>query len=371
MKRDNRQQGIALMSVIILVFAIVIVILEFTHNAQVQLILAKNLIDEHLALYAEETAILKMEEFLWQDVTPPPINPNAFIDEEDLQLLEDQKKTDSYHDFWAKEDRLEQIGELWVRTRVQDEERKFNVNFLVDAKTGTKDPLRVELFEKILKSCGVKTVDISAITEEFIDYVDKDTKGRYEKKSRNGPMGILSEALGMENMSLSLFRGYLFPEGELPVMDEEEAFHHSVDLDNETDTTAASPFAAETEIAHPDDWEDLGIRPGLKHVLTVHGSGAINVNTAPLPILEALFDDRETALEFIKLRRKGPIKSMNEINAIAGGNKIVRFQKLIGFTSKFFRVNLSFRRANHQVNKFCIMQRDQGKVITQFRARTI
>lgn len=362
---SGRQAGAALFLVTVLLLVMVIVIMDLLSSSQIQAIVAQNISDEHLAGYVEETAIIKAEEFLWQDVTPPPMREDRQLSAEQLLVEDRQKKSDSYHDFWAGAPHIEQVGKIWMRTRIEDEERKFNVNSLVNPASDDPMPLQNELFRNLLVVLGVRGVDVPDVVEEFIDYIDRNEKGKYEDKSKNAPMGMLRECLSMENMDRELYEGASFPRGEVP--DEMAGAAFVPATEDEAGAADRNPFKDEPP-PPVDEWDGSGIRAGLKDVLTVYGKGIINLNTAPLPVLEALFDSREVALELIRERRKAPFNSFEQVKMVAGVMPgLTKYQSILGFTSEFFRVEMEFHHKRNLQRKFAVMRRSGGQALTLFK----
>ncbi|MBF0246241.1 MAG: general secretion pathway protein GspK, partial [Planctomycetes bacterium] len=350
----------------------IVVILELTSTTRVQAMIAENITDSHMAFYAVETAMIETEEYLYQDLQPPPRRPDTDLSVEENQKLMDQQISDSYHDFWAREVRSEKVGDLWAQTAIFDEERKFNINSLVDPGTGTPRPGQKQFLEALLEKLGMRRAMVPDLVEEIIDYIDKDTKGKFDgSDKRNAPMGMVRECLLLENVSRSLYFGSLtFPKGELPIPDEDSEFVD--EFEEETDEEALArrmenPFAPRP-VPPLEEWEERGIRAGLRDILTVYGDGLININTAPLPILEALFDEREVALDVIKKRKKAPLKSPEDLKDISGVQPgIAKYGALIGFKSQFFRVEMVVKHRRTTRKIFAIIRRWNGKVMTLFR----
>ncbi len=366
--RLSREAGVALLLVMLLVAALALIVGELVHAARVQEITSQNLTHRHNSYYVEEATLIRGEEFLMQDLAPPPRRQGLLLTPEQILVEERQKASDSFHDFWAKE-QIQQDGGLWVRTTVVDEERKFNINSLMNFKVGSPLPLQMELFERLLKVLGVKSTHTPELVAELVDYIDPDKKGKYEKNARNGPMNLIEEFLGLENVTPLLYHGYHFPIGEARLHDDEftEGLTQPPPVSEaEEAKKPAAPFSEGKAIA-AEEWEHEGIRPGLKDLLTVYGSGRINLNTAPLPLLQAILDNREAAIEVVRARKKAPFTKMEEVMLVTGAAGAMRFAPLLGFTSEYFRVEMEFSDGKTLARKFAVMHRGGGKVRTLFR----
>lgn len=377
MPRHRREKGIALLMVTLLVFVMVILVMELVHSSQVQSISSEFLKIQHLSTYIEESALIKVEEILYQDVEPPPRKQDLILEEDEALVDQRSKNSDSYHDYWGAEPLVEKTGEFWLQTTIGDSEGKFNINSLIHPKTGQPLPLQMELFEKLLKNLGVRSVDLPDVMAEIVDHIDTDTKGKFEKNAKNAPLGLLRELLALKNIPRSLYNGHRYPSGELSDADlgEEDFFADDVDTSSddisEDDAPAdVSPFKTQA-FPQLEEWKELGIRPGLKDVLTVYGSGSINLNTAPLALLEVIFDSRETAIEIIKARKKAPFNAMDQVMQITGANAGKKYEALLGFTSEYFDVTLRIQRGNASLAKHAVMRRSGSSVFTLFKAPLI
>lgn len=375
----RRDSGAALLTVLVLVLVLSLVVYEMAISSQTQQYAATNLSDRHAYFYAEQSALIKVEEYLYQDIKPPPMRADLSLTEQQQLIMERRKKSDSYHDFWAKPliDGFQETGK--IRTIILDEDRKFNINSLVHPQTGQAMPLQVDLFEKILDLMGIKPADIDDIVEEFTDYVDKDKKGKYESTAKNASMNLFRECLSFENMSGSLFYGHRFPKGELPreLVDPDYAFFNSLEqnsdsfFDDEEDKKEEDPFAEEP-IPPLDEWEKEGIRPGLNDLCTVYGDGVINLNTAPITLLHAIFDDFDVATAVIRERMKTPFNDFEQLKQVPGTTQgIAKYQSILGFTSEYFRVEITMARRNIKKTKMSMIRRWEGNTFTLYRGVSV
>jgi type II secretory pathway component PulK len=373
---SRRERGLALLMVMVLLVVMVLVVSELMTGARVQRMASENLIDDHFAFYGEQTALIKAEEILFQDIEPPPRQPltDLILTPEQLKIEQKKAGTDSFHDHWAQMREVEKVGQSWMMMEISDEDRRFNVNTLIDQRTGQWVPKRKTFMEELLKAVGVKDVDVPSLLEEFKDHLDPNDTGKYESKEHNGPLKLLSQLLNFENIDGELYYGKAYPTGELFTEEdffnlEQEAFGHDFEVDDfESADEDRPPF--EDEKATPyEEWDEEEVFPGLKDVLTVYGDGKINLNTAPLPILVALFKgDEKTALEVIRARKLAPLSGHEDLRLVPGAtNGIAHYGDMIAYQSNYFRVLLTLEHRRVRRYRVSMMMREGPQAITLFR----
>jgi len=370
------ERGLALMMTMVLLFVLVILVTEMMFTSEVQKAISQNLTEEHLAFYAEEALLLRVEEVLFQDIEPPPMKPidELLLSPEERELLESQKGTDSLHDYWATMRNVEKVGDGAITARLYDEERKFNINTLIDPKSSQPIQKRVELFKAIIKVIGVKEADDRGFVDEVSDYLDENKTGKYESIAANRPMQRIKEMLAMEHVDKELFYGKNYPKTELTFVEESDGvvFEQFDDFDEESEGTAADPFQ-EAKVPPYEEWEEDQFIPGLQDVFTVYGEGKINLNTAPFPILVAMFnEDEEVAKEIVIQRKKKAFKNLGDIASVTGASERSDYYKdLITFQSNYFRVEVSMKRENILRQRVSMMMRDGPNAITLFRGASL
>lgn len=370
----SRQRGMALLMVLVLLAMMVIVVTELVTSSEIQSMSSENMVDEHLSHYSEETALLKVEEILFQDIEPPPTKPpdELQLTPEQREVLERQKGTDSFHDHWATLRDQEKNGRSWMMTEVLDEERFFNVNTLVDPRNGKLVKKRGDFLKEILKVLEVKESELSGFVSEVVDLVDQNETGKYESETHNGPLTMISQLKEMEHVEDELFYGLNYPVGEVTLLEEtlddlDELDWEEEEEEKQEDDEDKPPF--EDKKSEPyEDWDEEEVFPGLKDVLTVYGDGKININTATVPILLAIFGEEDVALGVVRLRKKHPIKSLEDLKTVPGtSNGVGKYGDMMTFRSRYFRVIMTFQYHRVRRQRITMMMREGPQAITLFR----
>lgn len=361
------------MMTMVLLFVLVIIITEMMFTSEVHKVISENLTNDHLSFYAEEAILLRVEEVLFQDIQPPPMKAEEelFLSPEERERLESQKDTDSYHDYWATMRDVENNGDSWITARIYDEERKFNINTLYNPKTKQPIQKRVELFKAILSAIGIKDVEHRGFVDEVNDFTDENKTGKYEEGAPNRPLQRINEMLGMEHVDDENFYGLNYPKGELTFSEEIEEANFDY-FDEEDEEKAADPFE-EVEYPPHDEWEEEQFIPGLKDVFTVYGEGKININTAPYPVLLAMFDeDPEIAKDIIIKRKKKAFKNLADLSSVSGASGRSNYYKdIIVFKSNYFKVEVALKYREITRQRVSMMMRDGPNAITLFRGASL
>lgn len=172
-----------------------------------------------------------------------------------------------------------QLGEGRISIRIVDEERRFNVNRV--------QPLQLDL---ALSLIGADAADASTIGGALQDWIDRDDFPRpgggaesdyYETLdppylAKNGPVDDITELLKIKGVTPALFYG---PRWRTTGFADDPA--------------GAAPLSPEEEM----------LSFGLVDVFTALSSGQININTAPEPVLAlALGGDTALAREVVRIR---------------------------------------------------------------------
>ncbi len=173
-----------------------------------------------------------------------------------------------------------EVGEGRVAIRIIDEERKFNIN-----------QLQPQLLELGLSLVGTDAGDNSVIASSILDWIDRDDFPKagggaesdfYLKRdppylAKNGPIDDITELLKINGITPELFYGAHFQRSGF--------------------LRGGAGFGASSA---PDGSEPAF---GLVDIFCAISTGQVNINTAPEPVLAlALGGDRNTAREVIKLR---------------------------------------------------------------------
>lgn len=226
-----------------------------------------------------------------------------------------------------------------VRWRAVDEGAKVNLNTAA-----------LEVIENVLAAYYISDVEPKALAGYLKDWTDADDEGGAESEHyaafspaispRNAPATSIEEFAAVRGVSEWLFEG--------------EDANGNDELDaNEDDGARRPPF----------DNADDELQPGLRDLFTIWGDGTLNVNTAPIEILSAVFGtivDSSKATEYaneIHRARTGPdgllgtqddtpLRSNQQIAQIVGADvyeKCKRMGARLGVKSQAFSVGVYVR----------------------------
>jgi general secretion pathway protein K len=250
----SNKSGIALITTLMIVALVVAVVVEFSRATVAEIEISKNFSDEKKITYIAISGITAVRDLLTIE--------GKFSKAD--SLLEDWAKSRVYFDSATgalEEGNLQ--GAIW------DEESRINVNSLVGEKGGFEDTQK-RIWERLLKQTrfGLTPDQVNTIIHGVKDWIDKD----------NEVTGIY----GAEDAAY-LQRGYHCKNAPLDTIEEMLLIN-----------------GVTKEILYGTERKE-GIRP----YFTVFGSGQININTAPMPILMALADEmtEDIAGEMDKFRR--------------------------------------------------------------------
>ena len=230
-------RGIALVTVLLVVALLIAVVVEFNRIALADIQVSNNFVDEKKILYTTISGAQAISELLRLD--------GEYTRSDNL--LEDWTRGGTYF-----ESASALLDEGKVSGSITDEEGKICVNRLVDAEGGM-NATQFALWRRLLAQPRFRLNEQEAMTliysvKDWLDpddevsdiYGAEDTAYRpLGYACRNGPMVTLEELLFVNGMTRELFYG---------------------DEDQEA----------------------------LRGCLSVYGGGAVNINTAPVPVLLAL-----------------------------------------------------------------------------------
>ena len=230
-------RGIALVTVLLVVALLIAVVVEFNRIALADIQVSNNFVDEKKILYTTISGAHAISELLRLDEKYTRSD----------NLLEDWTRGGTYF-----ESASALLDEGKVSGSITDEDGKICVNRLVES-DGQMNALQFALWRRLLEQPRFRVNEQEAMTiiHSIKDWLDRDDQVSdiygaenasylslgYECK--NGPMDTLEELLFVNGMTRELFYG-----------DEN--------------------------------------RLGLRSCLSVYGGGAVNINTAPIPVLLAL-----------------------------------------------------------------------------------
>jgi len=215
---------------------------------------------------------------------------------------------DTLNELWAQPTPPFEMGDGTISILVEDEERKINLNKLIMPNGNAPDEDRVAMFRAFLTNMGID----ASIADAFVDWLDNDDTPRVG---------------GAEsNYYLSLPR----------------------------------PYKAKNDLF--DTIEEILLVRGVTREIyekiypfvTVTSSGKININTAPVEILESLSAgriaaesgtiDRESAMRLIEYRRERSFQKVSDI-----GNVSPLFKNLYSQQSAFFMGLLDIKSTHFHI----------------------
>ncbi len=255
-KRTLGKEGVALITTLLVLGLLVASVVELNRIAMTDIEVSSHFGDDEKLLYLAISGVNAAKELLHLD---------GLYTQNDT-LLEEWAKTRDFSEYAGLN---VEGGKMEVD--ITDEDGKINVNSLLDDK-GQFDQTQKGILERLLRQprFGLTEEEVNTIIFSLKDWMDQDDE--------------ISGIYGAEN-SFYRERGYHCKNGPLDTIEEmllvrgvtEEIFYGN------------------------------SKRDGIGNYLTVHGSGKININTAPLPVLMALSQDmsEDVAMQMDSYRRDG------------------------------------------------------------------
>jgi general secretion pathway protein K len=294
MSKLRGNEGIALITTLMVIALLMAVVVEFNRIAIADIDISRNFGNEKKILFVTISGVNAIRELLRLDGL--------------------YTKSDTLQEGWAKSrsyfgSASAILDEGKVEGEIVDENGKIYVNGLINDK-GEFDEIQKGIWERLLSQpkFGLAEEEVKTIIYGVKDWIDKDDE--------------MAEIYGAED-SFYLSKGYHCKNGALDTLEEmllikgvtEEIFYGSQ--------------------------EKIGIRP----YFTVFGDRAININTAPVPVLMALSDDmtEEIAIGMDEFRRDKANQIL--LNAKSWYKKIWPFEKplpekVMTISSDFFTVHI-------------------------------
>lgn len=277
--RPARSRGVALIIVLLVVFALTVTAATFAYQMRVETRLA--------------TATRSEAELEWLGRSGVEYAKWVLIEQ---QRMPGEQQYHGLNQFWAGGvgrvdsadnlfegltlDNIE-LGEGRISIRIVDEERKFNINMV--------SPPMLDL---ALSLIGAEAADNSTIANSLLDWIDRDdfpkAGGGAESAdyltldppylAKNGPIDDITELLKISGVTPQLFYGPNFKKTGF--------------LDNPSGVAAVDASLADANQSF-----------GLVDVFCALSTGQVNINTAPEPVISlALGGDPLIAREVIKIR---------------------------------------------------------------------
>ncbi|RMA93166.1 type II secretion system minor pseudopilin [Hydrogenothermus marinus] len=237
-------------------------------------------------------------------------------------LKKDDSSYDSLNDFWAKEIPII-TQDAQITLTVIDQERYLNPNILIKNDRKTINEKVFPIFERIFDNLGYDT----SILYNIIDWIDKDdiSQGGKENytdyKAKNDYIESLNELRLIDGVDDNIFNGKVNEIGEYV--------------------------------------------PGLKDIFSPYLNGKININTAPIYILQALDPaiDKQIALNIITYRKTKPFKKIDDLALVDGINSdiIYRLKKLniLDIKSENFLVDIKIEFRDNTYHIIALINRKE------------
>ncbi len=290
--KHRSERGIALLIVLIVFMLVAVLALEIKATAALHMRLAQNKRDDFLMRQAIRGQLEVVKQVLLYDKS-----------ENDVEALDDRWNEDKFTQFQkapAKDDERDPEAPVTseaveLNGRIEDEARKFNLHNLVT----DDDDLRAQWEEIFLRLLTLYREDSGklSISRSNAESLLKNLKGWFARKDsdRNFPV----PATGDDKRILVTPDELLMIKG----------------------------FTREMFYDQPGEDADDDAIPGLYRYLTLWSEGPINVNTAELPLLYAIFASQDSDLadrivewrqaEAEKQNDKAPIDAEPKNNAVS------------------------------------------------------
>jgi general secretion pathway protein K len=269
------ERGIALLISLLVMAIMTVVVLELSYEVQVDAALAGNSFQALEAEYAARSGVSFCMAMLREDA------------ENDL-ALPPGARTDDLTEPWVAGFEPQQVGRAMVAARISDEDGKFNINRVVNENKPTEaDPRSVGQLKHLFVELGViGDADPAELTDPVCDWVDPDSVRRH-----GGAERVYYEQLPISYACKNKW------------------------LDSIEELALVKGFTLEMisgrRVTSVDEFE-----PGLAEFLTVFGGveGRININTAPEPVIRAVFHRSPAVAEsIISQRATAPFEGLKDL----------------------------------------------------------
>ena len=273
----GRERGFAMLLVLLLTSIAIIVVSELVYQSDLELLAARNVSDLGKIEYA--------------------IDGQLEVALGNLRYDKRQNDIDSEADAWnGQEFRSRRDGDVALSTRVFDEQGKFNLMRLVEGNDAQKVRAK-EIFVRLL--------------DLFRDGISEDKRkgGDIDQSDAEDIADRIIQHLKREGGSGQVPKPKTTPP-DTPLLLDQLLF---VDTkDNRLMSVLLNDVPVKASVA-----------PGLHRYVTIYGTKKVNLNTAPLAVLKALFSvatDRDYAQGIIDRRRSAPTDSGSSTPAMSSGN---------------------------------------------------
>ena len=294
LRKLGDREGVALITTMMIIALLVAVVVEFNRIAIADINVSNNFRDEKRILFITISGVNVIKEMLRLD---------GLYSKSDT-LLEEWAKSRSYFDSATS-----MLGEARVEGSIVDENGKIDVNSLINDK-GKFDNAQKVIWERLLSQqrFSLTEEERNTIIHSVKDWIDGDDEitgiygaedSFYQGKGyhcKDAPLNNLEEMLSINGVTKDIFYGNQY-------------------------------------------------KKGIRSCFTVYGGRAININTAPVPVLMTLSNDmtEEMAMEMDAFRRDDANKP--QLNNKLWYKKVLHVEtllpeKLLCVSSNFFTVHI-------------------------------
>lgn len=191
-----QQQGVALISVLLIFALVTIIAADILTNNYIDVKKAQNqqALKQayHYALAGEQLA----RQLLWRDYV-------------ETKNLNDGLGRDNLKEEWAKDDYEFELNEGRLKLTIVDLQGRFNINGIIDQKTGSVVSVKEQQFQRLLKHLSLQK-ELSAVLGDWLDSDNiQQIKGAeddvYQAKK---PAFLTANALLADSSELRLLKGF-------------------------------------------------------------------------------------------------------------------------------------------------------------------
>ncbi len=335
LRRDRRQQGFILITVLLTVVLLTGLLLGFNRQTREHLAEVDEQVQGSRALQAARSGVNFV--IAWLRETPSELTA--------------ERLTERFNS-----DKSIQVGPAQCRLQVSAENGKFNVNALVDARGKVSRPA----------------------VDQFLHLID--IMNQTSQKQATLSSQLAAEPLGY-GLAPALI-DWIDPDDETTLLDfvshdnsgAESAFYRGQRLPYRCTNR---PFQTLQELLlvkgiQPQRWRSKAKVPGWENLLTVYGEGRIDLNQAPALVLQSLSEQVDPAQIQLILKRRAikPFESVGELREAAGVDEAVASRLaqrvVVNPDKRYYRVVCEARTGDVAQSVEAILEyhRNQDKVRT-------
>lgn len=319
----NRRRGVALLVTLLILAVVIILTAQLSSATRTSAVLSANYVAELQNYHALRAGV------------------NYAV----MTLRTDKAKgtaEDTLHETWAAPFDPITLGDAQVSFRIEDEERRLsarNLTIKVQEQGKPVEKPNPKARDRINRLSQLLGLPIENLGQRIIDYQDADKEGEFEDADDDFPLGSFGELLLVNGVTESILYG---KGGKTP--------------------------------------QEQGLQPWL----TVWGTGAVNINTAPLEDLMSLDpkisktdaekiiqyrDSKKTDGTYVSFAQVDKAVLVNDVHLsdeVADILVAVAKEGWLGMSSTHFSVYLRARSGGFESRARVILKRDGGNVTTVF-----